>query len=172
MNFIHLAHISCVDWLEENKFELIFSLLNYDSKVMILAKTFIDRENPEFVSHTNYWNHAETYEREIHEMYGINFKGNERLTEFILEDWEGLPPMRRDFITNEYVKETYFEREGREDAKDVRTENYLNPMGKEIVKIFEKDKTMWLKEIIIISPKDISEDDGISKFPLKIVHHY
>lgn len=140
MNFIHLAHISCVDWLEENKFELIFSLLNYDSKVMILAKTFIDRENPEFVSHTNYWNHAETYEREIHEMYGINFKGNERLTEFILEDWQGLPPMRRDFDTVQFSKDTFYNRPGREDAQDVRT-TVTKKSGEEIPDI-GKDYTV------------------------------
>ncbi len=140
MNFVHLSHISCVDWLEENKFELIYTLMNYDSKVMIMAKTYINREEPEFVSHTNYWDQAETYEREMHEMYGINFKGNERLTEFILEDWEGLPPMRRDFDTVRFSQDTFYNRPGREDAQDVRT-TVTKKSGEEIPDI-GKDYTV------------------------------
>ncbi|NOX16850.1 MAG: NADH-quinone oxidoreductase subunit C [Chlorobi bacterium] len=140
MNFIHLAHISCVDWLEDNKFELIYSLLNYDNKVMILAKTYIDRENPEFVSHTNYWDQAETYEREMREMYGINFKGNKRLTEFILEDWQGIPPMRRDFDTVKFSQDTFYNRPGRENAQDVRT-TVTKKSGEEIPEI-GKDYTV------------------------------
>ncbi len=58
------------------------------------------------------------------------------------------------------------------ETKDVRTENYLNPMGKEIVKTFEKNPNMWLKEIIIVSSKDILENSENSKSPLKIAHHY
>ena len=30
-------------------------------------------------------------------MYGVNYIGNDRLGEFILEDWVGKPPMLRDF---------------------------------------------------------------------------
>ena len=140
MNFIHLAHMSCVDWPEENKFELVFSLLNYETKVMVLAKTTIDRENPEFVSHKNYWDQAETYEREMHEMYGINFKGNDRLTEFILEDWQGVPPMRRDFDTVQFSKDNFYNRPGREDAQDVRT-TVTKKSGEEIPDI-GKDYTV------------------------------
>lgn len=58
------------------------------------------------------------------------------------------------------------------ETKDVRTENCLKPVGKEIVKTFEKDKNMWLKEIIIVSSTDMLENSENSKSPLKIVHHY
>jgi NADH-quinone oxidoreductase subunit C len=51
--------------------------------------------------------HAQTYEREIHEMYGVFFEGNARLTPLFLEHWRGPPPMRRDFDTRKYVEETF-----------------------------------------------------------------
>ena len=66
------------------------------------------------------WRHANTYEREIREMFGIDFPGLVANKEFILEDWQDMPPMRRDFKTKEYVDDHYFERPGREDAQDVR----------------------------------------------------
>lgn len=120
LNFKHLAHISCVDWIEENEFELVFMLWSYEASLMLMVKTRIDRDKPEFITLSHLWPQAETYEREIHEMYGINFKGNQRLGEFILEDWEGIPPMRRDFDTIRYSQENFYQRPGREDAQDVR----------------------------------------------------
>lgn len=131
MNFKHLAHISCVDWIEENEFELVFMLWSYEANLMIMVKTRIDRSNPEFVTLSHLWPQAETYEREMHEMFGVNFEGNERLGEFILEDWEGMPPMRRDFNTIKYSQENFYQRPGREDAQSVR-ETVSKHSGEEV----------------------------------------
>ena len=61
------------------------------------------------------WEQAATYQQEIHEMFGINFPGSPGVDEnFILEGWQNIPPMRRDFDTLKYSVETYFPREGRE----------------------------------------------------------
>ncbi|MEN8192807.1 MAG: NADH-quinone oxidoreductase subunit C, partial [Bacteroidota bacterium] len=126
-----LSHMSCVDWIEDNEFELVFILWSYELQIQIIAKTRINRSDAKFVSLKNYWPQAETYEREIHEMYGIDFEGNDRLGEFILEDWEGTPPMRRDFDTIKYSQETYYQRPGREDAQNVR-ETITKHSGEEV----------------------------------------
>jgi NADH-quinone oxidoreductase subunit C len=140
LEFKHLSHISCVDWIEDNELELVFILWNYDLQVQVIAKTRIQRENAQFVSLKKFWNQAETYEREIHEMYGVFFEGNDRLGEFILEDWEGKPPMLRDFNTRKYSKETYYNRPGREDAESVR-ETITKHSGEEVPD-FAKDYTI------------------------------
>ena len=140
LEFKHLAHISCVDWIEDNELELVFILWNYELQVQIIAKTRIARENAQFVSLKKFWNQADTYEREIHEMYGVNFEGNDNLGEFILEDWVGKPPMLRDFDTIKYSKETYYQRPGREDAQNVR-ETISKHSGEEVPK-FAKDYTI------------------------------
>jgi NADH-quinone oxidoreductase subunit C len=121
LGFKHLSHISCVDWLEDNQIELVYILMNYENLVEVIAKIRLNREKPEIPTLREYWPQIETYEREIHEMYGVDFIGHGNLTDFILEDWEGIPPMRRDFDTVKYSKENFFHREGREDAQDVRT---------------------------------------------------
>ena len=105
--FDHLSMISCVDFLEDNEFELVYHLWSYRRRLHIMIKTRIDREKAEFSTIIPLWEHAETYEREIHEMFGVFFHGNPRLTPFILEDWEGPPPMRRDFNTRDYVKKRF-----------------------------------------------------------------
>ncbi len=113
--FQHLSLISCVDWIEEKQFELVYFFWSYTHKVMILVKIRLDRDNPRFVTIRPLWRQAQTYEREIHEMFGVHFEGNPNLTPFLLEDWDNMPPMRRDFDTRQYVEETFDWRPGRDE---------------------------------------------------------
>jgi len=106
----HLALISCVDWIEEKEFELVYILTSYsekDGKEHIILKTRILREKPEFKTAIPIFKNAEPYERELHELFGINFEGNQRLTPLFLERDYKIPPFRKDFDTREYVKETF-----------------------------------------------------------------
>jgi NADH-quinone oxidoreductase subunit C len=120
LGFKHLSHISCVDWIEENVFELIFIIWSPTDKLRVFIRTRIDRANPVMDNMDMIWPQMHTYERELKEMYGISFEGLEAPDEFLLEDWDGPPPMRRDFDTEAYAHDTFFERPGREDAQDVR----------------------------------------------------
>ncbi len=107
LTFIHLASIEYVDWIDENEFELVYNLWSYDKKVTVFLKIRIPRDNPTYISFMELWPVAITHEREAHEMMGIVFEGNPNLTSFILEDWKGIPPLRKDFDTRKYVKEKY-----------------------------------------------------------------
>ncbi len=120
LGYIHLLQMSCVDWIEENEFELLYAVWHPEDKITIMTKVRIDRENPVAPNIDYMWMHAHTFERELREMYGIEFPGLVAPKEFILEDWEDIPPFRRDFDTMKYSLETYFPRPGREDAQDVR----------------------------------------------------
>ncbi|OYT12650.1 MAG: NADH-quinone oxidoreductase subunit C [Bacteroidetes bacterium 4572_114] len=122
LGYIHLSHITCVDWLEENEFELIFIVWSPVEKMKVFVRTRIDRNNPVMTNIDMIWRQANTYERELREMYGVEFIGLEAPDEFLLEDWAGPPPMRRDFDTGVYADETFWHRPGREDALDVREE--------------------------------------------------
>jgi len=131
MGFIHLNHMSCADWIEDNKFELVYIVWHPEHKQTVLVHTFIDRENPVMENIDTIWDQANTYEREMREMYGIEFPGLVGAKEFILEDWQEIPPMRRDFDTVKYAKETYVTRPGRENARDVR-EELMKRSGEEL----------------------------------------
>jgi NADH-quinone oxidoreductase subunit C len=137
LGYIHLVHFSCVDWLEENEFELMYAIWSPDDKITLMVKMRIDRNNPVAPNIDYIWRHANTFEREIREMYGIEFTGLVGEKEFALEDWQELPPMRRDFDTLEYAKKTYFDRPGREDAQDVR-ETISQRTGEEIPEFAKK----------------------------------
>ena len=120
LGFQHLSHMTVVDWIEEEHFEMVYILWNHEERVQLIFKTMFPRDNAEMPNIDYIWRQANTYQREMREMFGIEFPGFVGDKEFILEDWEDMPPMRRDFDTKEYANRTYFHRPGREDAKDVR----------------------------------------------------
>ncbi len=112
----HLALISCVDWIEKKEFELVYVITSYlqkndeytgNERLHIFLKTRISRKNPEFKTLIPIFKNAEPYERELHELFGINFEGNKRLIPLFLERDYKIPPFRKDFDTREYVKETF-----------------------------------------------------------------
>lgn len=103
----HLSLISCVDWIDEGEFELVYILGSYFEKEQVILKTRISREKAEFVTVIPVFRNAEPYEREIHELFGINFVGHPRLTPLFLEREYKIPPFRKDFDTRKYVEETF-----------------------------------------------------------------
>ncbi len=106
----HLSLISCIDWIKEKEFELVYILTPYSEKAgkgHIILKTRISRENPEFKTVISIFKNAEPYERELHELFGIKFKDHPRLTRLFLERDYKIPPFRKDFDTREYVKEVF-----------------------------------------------------------------
>lgn len=110
----HLVILTAVDWIEQNEFQLSYILHNPTKKIDFIVKVFIDRETATMESIHHLWEQAATYQRELKEMFGIDFPGSPGVDKpFILEGWQEIPPYRRDFDTKKYSEETYFPREGR-----------------------------------------------------------
>ena len=113
--FNHFVMLSVVDWIEDGLFQLTYILNSAEHKHDLAIRVMIDREEATMVSAHHLWKQIATYQRELKEMYGIEFPDSPRLNEpFILEGWDDIPPMRRDFDTKQYSKDTFFPREGRE----------------------------------------------------------
>jgi NADH-quinone oxidoreductase subunit C len=113
--FKQLTHLTVVDWLEENQFELIYLLTAAELHTSIMVCIRLDRDSAQAESVFPLWLQAETYEQEINEMFGIDFPGSPRQgIPFILEGWDDMPPMRRDFDTVKYCERVHPERPGRE----------------------------------------------------------
>jgi len=112
----HLVLVSCVDWIEEREFELVYILTGYiqgdeehrdQERLHLIVKIKISRENPKLQTITGIYSNAEPYEREIHELFGIHFEGHPRLTPLLLERDYEIPPFRKDFDTRKYVKDVF-----------------------------------------------------------------
>jgi NADH-quinone oxidoreductase subunit C len=113
--FTHLVLVSAVDRIERGIFQLTYLLHNYAKKRDIGVRVEIGRDNAVMDGIHHLWATAAVYQRELKEMFGIDFPGSPRVDEpMILEGWDDTPPMRRDFDTKEYSERTFFPREGRE----------------------------------------------------------
>ena len=112
--FSHLVFFTAIDLIERSLFRLTYLLHSYDAGLDIGVQVDINRDAPVADSIHHLWAGAATYERELKEMFGIDFPGCPRVDEpFALEGWDEIPPMRRDFDTREYSERTFFPREGR-----------------------------------------------------------
>ena len=47
------------------------------------------------------------FERDIHEMFGVYFEGSPDMEKFILTEWNGPPPMRKEFDSEAFVNQTF-----------------------------------------------------------------
>ncbi|QEN03902.1 NADH-quinone oxidoreductase subunit C [Thiospirochaeta perfilievii] len=131
LSFESLQTISCTDWIEENTLHLNYILYSYTHNETVFVAVKIPRELADdgskrtvvFIpSLEKIWPQANHFERELWEMFGISVTGHSNLKEFFLEDWQNLPPMRRDFDTLDFVNQKFDFRPGREDNKDVTAE--------------------------------------------------
>jgi NADH-quinone oxidoreductase subunit C len=91
-----------VDWYPtEPRFQLSYSLLSHRLKqrVRVVARVM---EGQSIESITNVWPSANFYEREVFDLFGVNFAGHPRLTRIMMPDnWNG-HPLRKDYPVEGY----------------------------------------------------------------------
>ena len=115
--FEHLSAISATDFPEKGKYELSYFLWSRSKRTVLWVKTSVERGKPEVPSLTEVWGaNAGAHEREIHELFGIKFEGNEDLSELFLEDWKGPPPFRKDFDWRKYVRKEFYNKKSKRES--------------------------------------------------------
>jgi len=113
--FTHLILLTAVDWIEQGQFQLTYLLSTRTRQRALGLRAMIARDGATMQSIHDIWPTAATYQRELREMFGIDFPGSPRIDEeFILEGWNDIPPYRRDFDTLKYAEENFRDRPGRE----------------------------------------------------------
>lgn len=127
-HFEVLSMISCRDLIEEEILALNYIIYSYKFNQVVMIGLSLPRALKDdgskrtiapLQSVQTLWPQAVQFERELWEMYGISITGHNDLREFFLEDWQEIPPMRRDFDTLTYVEENFEFRVGRDDGKSV-----------------------------------------------------
>jgi NADH-quinone oxidoreductase subunit C len=102
-SYVHLSAISCVDWIDAGEFELVYHVWSYELQSLVSAHTRIPREPGRYISVYDIYSPAGFFERDIHEMFGVWFEGSPDMTKFILTEWDGPPPMRKEFDSEAWV---------------------------------------------------------------------
>ena len=113
--FVHLVLLTAVDWLEDGMFQLTYLLCNREEAIDLGVRVMLPRDDASMDSVHDIWPTAATYQRELREMFGIDFPDSPRVNEdFILEGWRDIPPYRRDFDTKAFSDKFYKQRPGRQ----------------------------------------------------------
>jgi NADH-quinone oxidoreductase subunit C/D len=100
-----LCSVTGVDYLPENKMEVVYHVLQTTGGPLLVFKVQVPRDDPVVPSIVSIWQGAEFQEREAWDLLGIRFEGHPDLRRILM--WEGFEghPLRKDW------KEPYFEEE-------------------------------------------------------------
>ena len=94
--FDHLFCLTCIDW--KTHLSMVYHLSSTKFRHNIVIKIKLDNIKPEVETVSHIWKTANFHEREVYEMFGVNFLNHPDLRLLILPDgWEGKNPMRKDF---------------------------------------------------------------------------
>ena len=96
LQFDYLFCLTCIDW--KTHLTMVYHLSSTNFRHNIVVKAVLANDNPEIETVSFIWQTANFLEREVYEMFGVNFLNHPDLRLLILPDgWEGKNPMRKDF---------------------------------------------------------------------------
>jgi NADH-quinone oxidoreductase subunit C len=96
--FVRLSTVTAVDrYPAEPRFEVVYHLHSIEPCQRLRLKCRVRGEDPVIESVVSVWRSAEWYEREVFDLFGIQFVNHPDLRRIMLpDDWEG-HPLRKDY---------------------------------------------------------------------------
>ncbi len=108
LQYIHLSDITATDWLDrERRFEVIYHLYSLKLREYARVKVMVG-EGESVPTMCSDWDTANWLEREVFDMFGIEFSGHPELRRILM--WEGFDghPLRKDYpLTYEMPQFTF-----------------------------------------------------------------
>ena len=94
-DFDYLFCLTCVDW--KTHFTIVYHLTSTIYRHTLVVKSKLDRNNPEIETVSDIWRTAEFHEREVYDLFGVNFMHHPDLRRlFMTDEWKGYP-LRKDY---------------------------------------------------------------------------
>jgi NADH-quinone oxidoreductase subunit C len=91
----YLFCLTCIDW--KTHLTVVYHFNSTSHRIPIVIKIKLDRENPQVETVSDIWKTAEFHEREVFELFGVQFLHHPDMRRLILtDDFEGFP-LRKDF---------------------------------------------------------------------------
>ena len=133
LDYQQLMEIAGVDYPERaERFEVVYHLLSVTKNHRLRIRVSTDEETP-VPTVTHVYPVAGWLEREVFDMYGVVFEGNEDLRRILTDYGFRGHPQRKDFPLTGYVELRYSEEEKRvvyepvQLSQDFRTFDFLSP---------------------------------------------
>jgi len=94
--FDYLFCLTCVDF--KTHLTMVYHLESTMHRHIIVVKAKLDRTAPKIETASDIWKTADFHEREVYELFGVDFISHPDLRLLILPDgWEGRNPLRKDY---------------------------------------------------------------------------
>lgn len=97
LNFVYLSDISGVDYPQRTpRFDIVYHLYSIEKNHRLRLTTQVE-EGKSIPSVTCIWRGANWFEREVYDLFGIEFENHPDLRRILLpNDWQG-HPLRKDY---------------------------------------------------------------------------
>jgi len=100
--------LSCITGIDNGAdagtMEVIYHLYSIPLNQSLAIKVILPRKHPEVESLSAIWKSANWLEREVYDMFGINFRNHPDLRRILMPaDWKGYP-LRKDYQHEEYYR--------------------------------------------------------------------
>ncbi|MDN3658558.1 NADH-quinone oxidoreductase subunit C [Ferruginibacter paludis] len=94
--FNFLFCLTCIDW--KTHLTMVYHLESVQFRHNIVIKSKLDAADPSIATVSDIWQTANFHEREVYEMFGVNFINHPDLRLLILPDgWENKRPLLKNF---------------------------------------------------------------------------
>lgn len=93
-----LIALTAIDfWPEEPRFHVVYELFSLDSNISLGLRVPLMGEAPKLPTLETVYPNANWHEREVYDLFGIEFEGHSDLRRILMpHDWEG-HPLRKDY---------------------------------------------------------------------------
>lgn len=99
--FDMLADLTCVDYLyyrgARDRFGLVYNLLSTETGERLIVRCFLNEPTLAVPSAVPLWEGANWLEREVYDMFGIEFTGHPDLRRILLPEEFAAHPLRKDY---------------------------------------------------------------------------
>lgn len=103
MKMNYLSSISAVDRMES--IDIVYHISSIETRLKLTVRTTVAREGGKIDSIQGIVPSANWFEREIWELFGVDFNGHPNLTPLLLpEGWEHGTPMLRDWDGPDFIR--------------------------------------------------------------------
>lgn len=96
-----LVDVTCVDYLNyrdaTNRFGLVYLLASTESNERITVRVYLNEPQLTVPTMCDLWKGADWLEREVYDMFGIEFEGHPDLRRFLMPDEFTAFPLRKDY---------------------------------------------------------------------------
>jgi NADH-quinone oxidoreductase subunit C len=101
LGFEMLADVTAVDYSKleghPERFAVIWNLLSMSHEARLRVRAYLPEEDPTVTTASTLWAAADWGEREVYDMFGIEFKGHPNLKRILMPEDYGSFPLRKDY---------------------------------------------------------------------------